>query len=63
MTQGKNLEEEVTMGGQRRPERRDRPKDVTHRPQSGQHLRERQRFLAQTRYWRGTTSVLADLST
>jgi hypothetical protein len=31
MAQGKNLEEEVSMRGQDRPERRDRPKDVTHR--------------------------------
>jgi hypothetical protein len=30
--QGKNLEEEVSMRGQGRPERRDHPKDVTHRP-------------------------------
>jgi hypothetical protein len=32
MAQGKNLEEDVATRGQGRPERRDRPEGVTHRP-------------------------------
>jgi hypothetical protein len=32
MAQGKNLEEEVCMRGQGRPERHDRPEGLTHRP-------------------------------
>ena len=44
MAQGKKLEEEVATRGQGGPEGRDRPEGFTHRLESGQQLRERQRI-------------------
>jgi hypothetical protein len=49
MAQGKALEEEVSIRGQGRPERRDRPKDVNACSLASTYANVND-FLAQTRY-------------